>query len=553
MAVAISQTANPVSAGTGTTITYSGVSIGVAAADRVVAVAVSTELTAGAISSATIDFGGGAVAMLSSANGAQGAVGARMFWLSVPTGTTADIAITFAASQTANTQHITVYRAVGASETASGSGGIGDTDADPISSGAITIPTGGGCIAVCAMAATGVRTWAGITEGVDEGAGATPQYQHTTGTSTTAGTPTITVSGGNNEDGALAWLILKPGTQLAMDAGSYAITGQDVTLVKPLSLAIDAGSYGLTGQAVILSLSDWAGYGAVPYAAAPYAGPKLTDPAGPETLSITVDAGSYAVTGQDVALAHGWVVAVDGSSYSVSGQDVTLVHSWAVPVDAGSYAVTGQDVSLTKTWLLNVDSGSYAVTGQDVALSVGFAVAVDAGSYSITGQDVTLSVGFAVAVDAGSYSVTGQDVTLAHDWAIPIDAGSYAVTGQDVTLTKAGALIGVDAGSYAITGQDVALAHQWLMDVESGGYLLTGQDVELTKTTVATAGGYSDPGFWTEEHRKIKEREEGVPEPIEALSNLPEFIVSETWGDADEEDEFSELMELMEIMDHASI
>jgi hypothetical protein len=63
------------------------------------------------------------------------------------------------------------------------------------------------------------------------------------------------------------------------------------------------------------------------------------------------------------------------------------------------------------------------------------------------------------------------------------------------------------------------------------------------------------PGFWTDEHRKIKEREEGeeaVPAPIAALSNLP-FIVPKTWGDADEQDELSELIELMEIMDHDSI
>jgi hypothetical protein len=71
------------------------------------------------------------------------------------------------------------------------------------------------------------------------------------------------------------------------------------------------------------------------------------------------------------------------------------------------------------------------------------------------------------------------------------------------------------------------------------------------------AGGYV-PGFWTDEHRKIKEREEGkegkegVPAPIAALSNLP-FVVPKTWGDADEEGELAELMELMEIMDHDSI
>jgi hypothetical protein len=203
-AVAIAQTANPASAGTGTTVTYSGVSIGAADWGRVVVVCVGTELTAGAISSATIDYGNGALAMNASTNAVQGAVGARAFWLEAPTGTTATIAVTFAASQTASTQHIAVYSVTGPVAVALSSGGVGDTDSDPISSGALTIPTNGGCVAVCAMAAAAVRTWTGITEDIDETAGT---FQFTTGTSVTGGTPTITVSGSNNEDGALAWVI----------------------------------------------------------------------------------------------------------------------------------------------------------------------------------------------------------------------------------------------------------------------------------------------------------------------------------------------------------
>jgi hypothetical protein len=206
VAVAISQTANPAAgAGTGTTITYTTQSIGAAAPDRIVVVCVGTELTAGNITGVTIDSGGGAVAMNASTLGATGAVGARVFWLLVPTGTTATIAITFAASQTADTKKIAVYRVVGASSTPASSSGIGDTDADPISSGAVTIPTDGGCIAVCAMAATTARTWSGIAEDIDAAVGTA--FRFTTGTSTTAGTPTITVSGANAEDGALAWVI----------------------------------------------------------------------------------------------------------------------------------------------------------------------------------------------------------------------------------------------------------------------------------------------------------------------------------------------------------
>lgn len=203
MAVAITQTANPAGAGTGTTITYSTQSIGVADASRIVVVTVGAELTSGSPSSATIDSGGGAVEMLAGTLGSLGAVFSRIFYLSVPTGITADIAITFGASQGATTQHIAVYRVVDGQFDAESA--VGDTDADPISSGAITIPTDGGCIGICAMATdTTARTWTGITEDIDEDAGT---FRFTTGISTTGGTPTITVSGGNNEDGALAWVI----------------------------------------------------------------------------------------------------------------------------------------------------------------------------------------------------------------------------------------------------------------------------------------------------------------------------------------------------------
>lgn len=207
MAVAITQTANPVSAGTGTTITYSSVSIGTAAEDRVVVVCVGTELTAGAISAATL----GAIAMNASTNGTQGAVGACIFWLYAPINTTADVAVTFGVSQTSATHHVAVYSVTDAVGTAFNSSSVGDTDSDPISSGAITIPSNGGCVAVSAMAAAALRTWTGITEDIDETAGT---FQFSTGISTTGGTPTITVSGANNEDGALAWAIFESSSSL---------------------------------------------------------------------------------------------------------------------------------------------------------------------------------------------------------------------------------------------------------------------------------------------------------------------------------------------------
>lgn len=364
MTVSITRTANPAGAGSGTTITYSTVDIGAADANRIVVVCVGTELAGGgSASSATINYGDGAIAMSAGTLGSQGNIASRIFYLPCPTGTTADIAITFGASQGSTTHHIAVYRVLGGKFSTESA--VGDTDADPISSGAITIPTGGGCIAICAMAAETLRTWTGITEDVDEDAGT---FSFSTGTSTTAGTPTITVSGANAEDGALSWLIFAPGYALAIAGGSYSVSGQAVTLSHGYAVAVDAGSYAVSGQDVTLSRGQ----------------------------TLAIDAGSYAVTGQDVSLVHAWVVPADAASYSIGGQDVTLTHAWTVSVDSGSYAITGQDVSL------------------DFAAASAFSIAVDAGSYSVSGQDVLLLAARTIEVDGASYLISGGDVDLVH-------------------------------------------------------------------------------------------------------------------------------------------
>jgi hypothetical protein len=207
MAVAITQTANPAGAGTGTTISYNTVDIGAADPSRIVVVVAGTELTNGEPVSATIDFGSGAVAMTAGTLGDFGAVSSRIFYRAVPTGTSADIAVTFGASHAdGTTQHIAVYRVVDGAVNAESA--VGDTDADPITSGGVTIPTGGGLLAISSMAAdTTTRTWGGATGDIDADAGT---FRFTTAMSTTGGVATLTVSGANGEDGALSWAIFSP-------------------------------------------------------------------------------------------------------------------------------------------------------------------------------------------------------------------------------------------------------------------------------------------------------------------------------------------------------
>jgi len=208
MAVAITQTANPAGVAASSTVaTYTSVSIGVAAADRIVAVVVGTELAGANPSACTIDSGGGAVAMTAATGGDFAAMQTQIFYLRVPTGTTANIDITFSAVSPGNTDnHIAVYNVAGASATLSAEGGDGTTDAQDnlLTTGSTTIPASGGMLAVAAFATdTTARTWSNLSEDIDADAGA---FRFTTATSTTAGTATRTCSGANNEDGALSYV-----------------------------------------------------------------------------------------------------------------------------------------------------------------------------------------------------------------------------------------------------------------------------------------------------------------------------------------------------------
>jgi hypothetical protein len=211
--VVITQTADAApTTGGGTLHTFTGLSIGAAAADRVIVFCVTTDTADGDPTACTIDFGSGDTAMtagtLASSAAGTNDVNARTFRLAVPSGTTATFKVTTADSLGFSGEiRGTVYSVTGGEYSSQGTDVSSDMDAtDPLTTGSITIPTGGGFIAVAACSADTVgKTWANATEDIDVDAGG---YRHTTATRTTAGTVTVTCTGGTNgERGALAYVI----------------------------------------------------------------------------------------------------------------------------------------------------------------------------------------------------------------------------------------------------------------------------------------------------------------------------------------------------------
>lgn len=391
MAVSHTRTANPASvAASGNVATYSTISIGAADPGRIVALGVATELTSATPNSATIDYGSGDVAMLAGTIATQGALSARWFYLHVPDGTTATFKVTFGANPTAAQNHVVVHRVLGGVFNASNA--VADTDADPITTGSVTIPTNGAMLAVYAAANDATaRTWTGLTEDLDEdfdaGAGS---FRFSTGASTTGGAVTTTVSGGNNEDAVISWINFKPGVIVQAGVGSYAFSGA---------------------------------------AATPKRGSKLV-----------AASGSYAFSGTAAGVSKGRTLAGDVGAYSFGGVAATIRHAWKAPAASGEIVFSGSVVSIRHAWEAPAASGALLFSGSSVAINKGRRVAGDSGAFAFTGSAVAVRHQYEVAAAAGGYLFSGTEVAIVKETAKTVlaEAGAYLFSGQSAGVTPSG-------------------------------------------------------------------------------------------------------------------
>ena len=152
--------------------------------------------------------------------------------------------------------------------------------------------------------------------------------------------------------GFTSWMGETPPRILTADAGSYALTGADVTLTK-------------AGGAV-------------------------------STYTLVADAGSYALSGATAELYRGWEVLTVAGTYAVSGATTSLEVGREVAADAGAYALTGTTVSLELGKEVLALGGTYAITGTTATLRHGWTIAADGSSYALNGTAATLTKGAAI-------------------------------------------------------------------------------------------------------------------------------------------------------------
>jgi hypothetical protein len=315
----------------------------------------------------------------------------------------------------------------------------------------------------------------------------------------------------NESDHELTWYSEEvSGYTITIDAGSYAISGQVVSLLLGRKIVAASAAYSIAGQAsgALKGSQVDAGSGSILITGQPTTlqkDSKIDIEAGGYSIAgqianllkgfkIGIEAGAVVITGQDAGTLYGRLISIDPGGYTLVGQDTDLLYSRLISIDPGSYLLTGKAAAILRDGRIVIDAGSYALSGQGAGLLLGRLISIDAGSFELTGQDIGFLLGYALIADPGSFALTGQIAGLLRGSKIAIDAGSYILAGQDVALIKTGGYtIDIESGAVILSGQPLNLLFGRKVAAGSGIYLITGQDVEALKgfKAIANPGDYS--------------------------------------------------------------
>ena len=138
----------------------------------------------------------------------------------------------------------------------------------------------------------------------------------TGGATWTAGSNSV--DGGNNT----GWVFSAAGYTITAANGTYAVTGQSVSIFRSKLITASNGTYAVTGQSAVITYSTNVNY------------------------ALSALNGTYAVTGQSVGINRSKLITASNGTYAVTGQNITVLFSRLLSAQNGVYSVTGQPVSI---------------------------------------------------------------------------------------------------------------------------------------------------------------------------------------------------------------
>lgn len=284
MPAAISYRTSAVNSASQTSYTFTAQDIGTASSDRRVVVGVTFYVNSGSQSVSSVTIGGVSASALYDPGAVAATAEGVAFWSAiVPTGTTGDIVINFSSAPLRIGIGVWAVTAASSalfdSKRATGTG-------NPLSV-SIGVPANGAVIAVAGMVnngTAGTYTWVGLTENYDAVIGGAGTHSGSSGTFSSANaalTVSSTYSQTPNISGSLAVIAFAPrDVTMSASAGSYALTGAPLTMMRAIHLIAAAGNYLLTGKPVTRGFALLCAAGSYTLTGVPLIVTDLVAPAG---------------------------------------------------------------------------------------------------------------------------------------------------------------------------------------------------------------------------------------------------------------------------------
>lgn len=237
-------------------------------------------------------------------------------------------------------------------------------------------------------------------------------------------------------EGALGELGTAP-RYLAADAGSFALTGIDVTL-----------TYYVPNRHRLAAIGE-------------YAVGELPTIDTVTAYSVDAATGAFLLTGQDAILAYGHKLPAGTGAFTLTGIDATF--SVTMPAGTGTFLLTGQDVSVTATRRL--DATPYAIPSRYAH-----------GLFAPLGHVALGGSSFVDATAQTTFALTGQAAFTALGHKVPAEAGAFVLTGQAANLVPARNLV-ANIGAFTLSGQ--AAPSIITMPALAGSFTLSGQAIDF--------------------------------------------------------------------------
>lgn len=251
--------------------------------------------------------------------------------------------------------------------------------------------------------------------------------------------------------------------ELAVLAGEFDLTGQDVEFLRGVLLAGDTSAFLFSSLSVTLR----------------------------RALVVAAAQRGYTISGAAVNLNLGYVRIVDTTSFALTGYDISFSHDWVMPAALKTYTFTLRDANLTRTLISHKTAASYALTGAAANLftlttaeeGILFSGDMQSGTDTVllSGDDgpghlITSLLSDALA-ETGSFVLTGNAVKFQRS--MVATTSTFALAGQIGllhTTRKA------ETGTFALTGYDAVLALP--LPVTTAAFNVSTNSATLTYTSI---------------------------------------------------------------------